>query len=184
MIVFLDTEFTDLLAPKLLSIGMVTLDGQEHYVELDLESDVGRRSMKAASEFVRYSGVIDQWGLVTGAKSTLWEMGRRTGEWLLNIAENTNARIEVAYDYSTDYELMEHVIRDAGLWQQVREVILPVNVNGITGTIDGELAAEECFRDLSMRGGRGLARHHALADALALKASYQAVKAIALNQRD
>ena len=122
-------------------------------------------------------------GLVTGAKSTLWEMGRRTGEWLLNIARNASGHIEVAYDYSTDYELMEYAIRDAGLWQQVREVIQPVNVNKITGTIHGELAAEECFRDLLMRGGRGLGRHHALADALALKASYHAVKAMALNGR-
>lgn len=36
---------------------------------------------------------------------------------------------------------MEYAIRDAGLWDQVREVVLPVNVDPITGTITGELAA-------------------------------------------
>ena len=31
MIDFLDTEFTSLLEPQLLSVGLVTLDGREHY---------------------------------------------------------------------------------------------------------------------------------------------------------
>ncbi len=81
MIVFIDTEFTDLLNPELLSIGLVTLDGREHYVELD---------------------------------------------------------------------------------------------------ITGELSAEACFRELN---NRGLQRHHALADALALRAAYIDVKAEALVQK-
>lgn len=80
-----------------------------------------------------------------------------------------------------DYELMEYTIRDSGLWDRVREGVLPVNVNPITGTISGELAAEECFRALGQRGGCGLKRHHALADALALRAAYIAVKAAALT---
>lgn len=75
---------------------------------------------------------------------------------------------------------MEYAIRDAGLWDQVREVVLPVDINSITGTIDGELTAKACFRELGKRGGRGLKRHHALADALALRAAYLDVKAAAL----
>lgn len=51
------------------------------------------------------------------------------------------------------------------------QVVIPVNVNSITGTIDGELAAEQCFRELGKHGGRGLKRHHALADAMALRAA-------------
>ena len=35
MLIFLDTEFTGLIAdPQLISIGLVTLDGQEFYAEL------------------------------------------------------------------------------------------------------------------------------------------------------
>ena len=34
MLVFLDTEFTDLLNPELLSLGLATLDGREFYAEL------------------------------------------------------------------------------------------------------------------------------------------------------
>ena len=34
MLVFLDTEFTNLLCPQLLSVGMVTLDEREFYAEI------------------------------------------------------------------------------------------------------------------------------------------------------
>lgn len=179
MIVFLDTEFTDLLQPELLSLGLVASDGREHYVELDLATDIGKARVKASSDFVRYGGILDLWGLIADSTVTAWEMGRRTGEWLLGLAAESGTRIEIAFDYSTDYELMENAIRDSGLWDRVREVVSPVNVGVLTGTIDGEIAAEECLREL---GTRGLQRHHALADALALRAAYMAVKDKALKR--
>lgn len=181
MLVFLDTEFTDLLSPELLSVGLVALDGREHYGELDLTTETGQARVKASSDFVRYGGVLDMWGLVPGTAGAEWEIGRCAGGWLLGLAAESSTLIEVAFDYSMDYELMEYAIRDAGLWEQVREVVLPVNINAITGTIDGELAAETCFRELGKRSGRRLKRHHALADALALRAAYMAVKAAALG---
>jgi hypothetical protein len=175
VIVFIDTEFTDLRNPELLSLGAVTLDGREHYVELDLSTDFGRARVKAASDFVKYDGgILDMWGLVPGAVGTQWEMGRRTGEWLLQLAAESGERIEVAFDYETDYELLEFEIRDSGLWDRVREVVVPVNIGTLTGAVNGDLAAEEFFRQVARRG---LRRHHALADALALRAAYQAVKA-------
>ncbi|MDP1740977.1 hypothetical protein [Polaromonas sp.] len=177
MIVFLDIEFTDLLDPQLLSLGLADLEGHEFYAELDLESAIGKARLKTSSEFVRYNGVIDQWGLVSGASGTEWEMGRRAGEWILGLATGTGRSIEIAFDYSMDYELLEYAIRDAGLWEQVREVVIPRNIDAISGTITGELAAEECYRSLKTRG---LARHHALADALALRAAYLAKSAALL----
>ena len=180
MLVFLDTEFTDILNPELLSLGLVTLDGREHYAELDLTTDAGKARVESSSDFVRYGGILDMWGLVPGATDTEWEMGRRTGEWLLGLAAESDTKIEVAFDYSMDYELMEYAIRDAGLWNQVREVVFPVNVNPMTGTITGELGAEACFREL---GKRGLKRHHALADALALRAAYIDVRSAALAHK-
>lgn len=50
-IVFIDTEFTDLLLPELLSFGLVTLDDREHYVELDLTTDIGKARVKASGDF-------------------------------------------------------------------------------------------------------------------------------------
>ena len=176
MLVFLDTEFTDLLQPELLSLGLVALNGlggqEEHYVELDLSTDIGKARVKASGKFVR-AGVLDMWGLVPGATCTEWEMGRRTGEWLLALAEKSRTRVEVGFDYSTDFELLEYVIRDSRLWDRVREVVIPVNISSITGTIEGELASEESYRET---GRRGLKRHHALADVLALRAAYVQVK--------
>lgn len=51
MLVFLDTEFTDILNPELLSLGLVTLDGREHYAELDLTTDAGKARVDSSSDF-------------------------------------------------------------------------------------------------------------------------------------
>jgi hypothetical protein len=184
MLIFLDTEFTNLLGPQLLSLGLVTNDAVEHYVELDMNSEIGRRRRKASSEFVRHEGVLHQWGTIEGAACSEWEMGRRTGEWLLDQAARAKAetgtqsaemgtRVEIAFDYPTDFELLEEVIRESRLWDQVREVVRPVNVAKLVGTSAGELAAEEAFAKIR---SRGLKRHHALADAWALRAAYLAVR--------
>lgn len=180
MIAFIDTEFTDFLAPELLSVGLVTLDGRELYCELDLESVDGKDQIHRASEFVKFEGVLSQWGRIPNAACTAFDMGLRVGEWLIGLAaesQNPDEIIDIAFDYGMDYELLEYSIRDTGLWEQVRELVSPVNVNPITGTVAGELAADECFRELRCRG---LHRHHALADALALRAAYMAVKDAAL----
>ena len=174
---FLRCELTDVFHPELLSLGLVALDGAEHYVELDLESVTGKARVKSSSDFVRHGGVLDLWGLVKGAESSQWELGRRTGDWLLALSQKSGTRVEVAFDYSTDWELMVAAIRDSGLWDQVRESLLPADVSPLTGTIDGELAAEECFRGMA---NRGLRRHHALADALAVRAAYLAGKGNAM----
>lgn len=177
---FLDCEFTNLLCPELLSLGLVTNHGIEHYVELDMKSDVGKVREKASSDFVQYGGVLDLFGLFPSATCTPWELGRRTAEWLLGFAESARTRVEVLFDYSVNYELMAYAIRESGLWDRVREVIRPVNVGRLTGTIQGELAAEECFRELS-KHKPPLSRHHALADAWALRQAYLAAKRAALE---
>jgi hypothetical protein len=176
-ILFLDAEFTDMLNPELLSMAMVTRDGREFYAELDLKSPTGKARHAASSDFVKY-GIFEFWGQVPGASCTALEMGRRAAEWLLMVAADTDSKLTMAFDYPMDYELLEYAIRDAGLWEQVRDVVVPLNINNVTGNITGELAAEHCYEQLCKPGGRGLHRHHALADALALRAAY-----IALNPR-
>lgn len=85
-------------APELLSLGLVELAGAEHYVEVDLDTEIGKARMRASSEFVRWSGVLDHWRLVEGATATQWEMGRRTGNWLLQRAKMSGTRVDVCYD--------------------------------------------------------------------------------------
>jgi hypothetical protein len=179
-LVFLDAEFTQFINVELLSIGMVTLadETRELYVELNMTTDVGNARRASSSDFVKYEGVLEQWGAVPGATSTDWEMGRRAGEWLLAIAEEFETRVEVAFDYPIDFELLEYAVRDSGLWDQVREVVWPVDVGALTGSIHGELVTEDAYRALKQRG---LGRHHALADAHALRVAYRATKDITLR---
>lgn len=180
-VAFLDTEFTSLLEPELLSLGLVTLDGREHYVELDLSTDIGQARCKASSDFVRYDGVLDLWGVVPGAAATYLEIGRRTGEWLLGLAAESGTRVEVCFDYPVDWKLMECAIRDAGLWERVRDAVGACNIEPLTGCPEGEIAADECYREIQRRG---LTRHHALADANALRAAYIAAKASAVQMAE
>lgn len=172
MPVYLDTEFTDLHAPELLSMGLVTLDGREFYAELDLSTDLGRTRRATASSFV-VNTVLSQWNLVRGATFTQHEMGRRVGEWLLGLAAESGSRIELAFDYPADIELLEVAVRDAGIWDQVQEAVAPVNIDRLTGTNDGERAAQAALQEIEVV--RGLRRHHALADAHALRAAHRAV---------
>lgn len=173
---FLDCEFTNFNQPELLSLGMVELAGAEHYVELDLETALGKCRKAASSEFVQDGGLLGLFGVVLASKTTTSGMGRRTGDWLLKLAPQSGQKVEVWFDCGTDWELTEEAIRAAGIWSDAREVVRPLNVGALTGAIDGELAVGACFRQLRPRG---LTRHHALADALALRARYVAVKGIA-----
>ena len=74
MLLFLDTEFTDLINdPRLLSVGIVsaTEDGSEFYAEVNNHS-----RLSAANDFVQ-DGVIPQFGNVPGATCSYRELHRR-----------------------------------------------------------------------------------------------------------
>lgn len=175
MLIFLDTKFTDLIQPELLSIGMAAEDLQELYVELDLATPEGQLLRDVASDFVKHGPVLEQWGRIPGATVPVLEMGRRAGQWLLKLHEEHQEPLTIAFNYSTDYELLGYATRDAGLWEQVREFVQPQDVDRLISTIEGELATEAAFQDIAKH--RNLRRHHSLADALALRAAYEAVRA-------
>ena len=124
-IAFLDTEFTDLRSPELLSLGLVTLDGREHYAELDLTTGAGRARVASASDFVRHGGILGMWGIVPDASATEWGIGRRTADWLITLARESGEPVSIAFDYSVDYALLEDVIRDCGAWEEVGPVVRP-----------------------------------------------------------
>jgi hypothetical protein len=171
-VIYLDTEFTDLLAPELLSLAMVSARGDEHYVELDIESPSGANTLAHASDVVRHNGVLDQWGRVPGSESSYEQMGWRTALWLQDQVHRNGQPAYVAFDYPTDYELLEHVLRDAGRWDALRQFVRPVNVAEISSRIDGALGAAAMYEAMRRRG---IERHHALADAHALRAACLAI---------
>jgi hypothetical protein len=169
-----DCEFTSLLDPHLLSVGLVTLDGREMYAELALESEVGQARLAATPWDVREGVIEDKWSLFPASVcDSDWSLGRRVGEWLLGVAESdTSGRVRLLYDYSTDLELLVGVLEECNLWPQVRVVANERNVAAETGRVGCELASEACFRSLRRRQPP-LYRHHALADALALRAGWR-----------
>src|SRR5688572_4786355 len=98
MKVFLDTEFSNFMHPRLLSIGLVTLEEpiREIYLELDLSTLEGQARRRAANDFVK-SEVLPLWGRVPRARVSLFEMCRRIPAWLDELA--TSGVVEVLFDY-------------------------------------------------------------------------------------
>ena len=172
-LVFLDTEFTDLDEPNLLSIGMVSDAGDELYVELELGTDDARDRMRVVSDFVRTGPVLTQWGLVPGAALPHKAMGRRAGEWIVGIAARVGGDVEVLSDCLLDFQLLEGALRHGGMLDEVHLIVRHDAIEYVMQRPRGQAAfvieLERVGRE------RGLQQHHALADALALKAAYVAV---------
>jgi hypothetical protein len=160
-IVFVDCEFTNLADPRLLSIGLVCDDGCELYVEL-----TGESHLTDAATFV-LDTVVPQFGLMPHAVATQIELGKCVGTWLLGLGDQS---ITVCYDYHADMDLLEAGLRSAGLWTQLSPVIKPTRVGYLIGESGVESAMEASWT--ASFAADGVGRHHALADARALRAGY------------
>jgi uncharacterized protein (DUF2384 family) len=182
--VFVDTEFTSLLDPHLLPVGLVTPDGREHCVELDLASEF-RRARLAITPWDVRENILDKFGAMPDAKcDSEWKLGQRVGTWLLRLAEGSpDGRIELLYDYGVDYELLVSALDECNLWPQVRVAASQANIGAQTGTLRPELASDATFRALRRRTP-SLLRHHALEDALALRAALQTWHSVQERSRD
>ena len=95
MIVFLDTEFTNLKCPDLISLALVCEDGREFYCErtdfyLEQCSDFGKEI------------VLPLLGRVPGAACTSNELTDRLREWFKQFPELPI----VVYDYETDWHFL------------------------------------------------------------------------------
>jgi hypothetical protein len=159
--IFLDTEFTHFRDGQLLSLGLVTDDGHECYVEV---ADSIRHSQ--ASDFCR-DVVIRQFGLVPGAAvRDDATAGARVAEWL----ETFGQPITISYDYKLDWRFLESALRAAGKWEGLASRLRPDDVAGVAapGT-PGEAAQNAVFET-----SRWPSRHHALVDARALCAAWLA----------
>lgn len=95
MLVFLDTEFTDFLNCELISIGMVSEDGQyELYLErVDYP-------LEWCNQFVR-AAVLPQLGQAEPALNRA-ELMKHLAAWFAGLAQN----VTIACDSSTDWELL------------------------------------------------------------------------------
>lgn len=162
MFVFLDTEFTDFVNPKLLSLALVGEDGREFYAErMDYDPTV-------CSDFVR-DAVLPLFGRVPGTSCNSEQFTARVRDWFEQLREP----VTVLFDYCADRDLLNRIASgypsaDLGppanvsqkiqLWENT--VCDPIFVQAATGTYSDQWP-----------------RHHALADARALMAGYRAWRA-------
>ncbi len=161
MKVFIDAEFTSLNAPDLLSIGLVADDGRECYVELA----VARRRVNACVQ----ERIAPYLGLMPVRAATRQDLGRFIGEWLLTLGQRS---IDVVYDFHADFEWLEDALRAAGLWSRLSGMLLPHKVAYLARQRYSDEAMDTSWTASS--SADGIARHHALADARALRAGYEA----------
>lgn len=150
MILFLDTEFTDLgLDPKLISIGLVAEDGvREFYAELNISAPEGEYSY-----FVR-EAVLPH--LAGGVARMEWhELSLRLGNWI----ESLDGSVQIATDSpSWDWPWIQELFMEPGTW--------PENLGAKPIVLD--FAGRRAFNEaVETAFAGGLRRHHALDDAKA-----------------
>jgi 3' exoribonuclease, RNase T-like len=146
---FLDTEFADITNRHLISIALVSDDGREFYCE---QSDF---PANACSSFVQRT-VLPLLGRRKDDIASRMELQSRLLKWLGQF-RGTNP-VVIGSDYRGDWDLMAAAIGGSvPSWVQGRD---------ISAQIDEVLVAQ-FFSDT------GLARHHALHDAIANRFSYR-----------
>jgi hypothetical protein len=151
--VFLDTEFTDFFAPKLISLGMVAATGEECYVELPF-------LMNECSDFVRET-VLPLLNVYPDAHCIHSELRTRLLKWL-EIVRRAGQAVEICFDYQTDWDLLI-----AALDYRVPSWITSRNVTNETNELmldDSWQRAKEANIDHE---------HHALSDAKALAYAFR-----------
>jgi len=155
MLVFLDTEFTDFVQIDLISIGLVTEDGREFYAE---RNDYHRED---CSSFV-VAEVLPLLNRVPGAKCSSAHLSFRLREWFASLEKS----VTVAFDYTSDWELLADAL------QGERLTDLPANLSEKL-FIDHEVLSDAKFREAYENSFEpNWPRHHALADARALRNGY------------
>jgi hypothetical protein len=157
MLAFLDTEFTQIQQPELISVGLVSELGHEFYAEL---SDFPRDK---CSEFV-HGEVLPLFGRVAGALCSKSELARRLPEWFHSLGERTI----VIFDYDVDWELLSLAFRfDGG--SVPTSIDTPLCLSGL-------IVTDPVYQDAFNRSlSEVWPRHHALADARAIHAGYRAL---------
>lgn len=150
----------------MLSIGIVG-SSVEFYAELDAPSwaKVVRRARQR--QFL-HRAVLCQFGRLDGTQHSLEGIAHETARWLRSRGGDA---LEVAYDYSVDFSLLEDLLAMSDPSLLIR--LSAVHIGYMLEDSCGETAAIANWCD--SHETRGLQRHHALADALALKARFEAV---------
>lgn len=157
MLVFLDTEFTDLVRPDLISLALVSEDGREFYAE---RTDY---TATRCTEFVRET-VLPLLGRVPGASCTDKELTERVRAWLKELPEPAI----IIYDFATDWHLLAVTMLGRPHSKPPGNFATPL-------FLDSHAISHPVFETASNAVfSQDWPPHHALADARALMAGYRA----------
>lgn len=161
LIVFLDTEYTDAIDIDLISIALVTEDGQEFYAE---RSDYRK---EACSEFVHVA-VLPLLGAPANRVLTREQLAVELRAWLTALPNE----VAICADDRTDYELLHDALDGE----------LPRNITLIDE--DWDLALTVTWGEAVARyhAQPGCPWHHALHDARAFLAGWKAMQAEAVQK--
>ena len=171
--VFIDTEFLEAASGTcFLSAAFLGQDDSELYGERSRE-EVEALLQLHPNDFVSEQ-VLPQLGL---EPTVPWEgLAAQLVEWLDGLGA---ADVEMIYDYSGDYLLVEQLLTAAPRPPRAR--LHPTNVSYLLGDEDGLRAAESAWEMLE--SVRGIKRHHALADAYSLRLRFSTVHPLGTEHR-
>lgn len=159
MLIFLDTEFTDLDQPKLISLALVTADGREFYVE---RNDFWEQD---CSDFVQ-ENVLPFLNQVPEAACNRAELSRRLCAWFDSLHEPAT----LVFDFTGDWLLL---LQACGGGKPPSNIADKLHLDNHTICHPIFEKAQNAVYDQDQT----LPAHHALADARALKAGYEALVA-------
>lgn len=171
MLVFLDTEFTDLVeGARLISLGLVAANGATFYAETS-----PAEWCDEASDFV-VEAVVPH---LAGAPEARIGIASRLAAWLQALPDPP---VQLVLDSAYDWVQVRELFDQHGGWPAClasRPVYFAPWSSESTAVQDAaEAARTGYFRD------HGLPEHHALNDAHALRLSYAAVRRILDGRAD
>lgn len=151
MLIFIDTEFTDFKQAELISLGLVSEDGQhEFYAELPV-------NLARCNDFV-IATVLPLLGKIAGAKSSKQELTTRLKQWLADFADQQPV---ICFDYEGDWQLFCAAMND-----EIPEWLGAKNIDHQLDPLELQLFFIE----------NKLSQHHALYDARANRHAFRADK--------
>ena len=148
MLLFIDTEFTDLFDPVLISVGIVAQRGQEFYAEIPFLED-------ECTAFVRKT-VLPLLGKELDAACTKFELRSRILTWIETVRQ-PREEIVICADNQIDIDLLRDALD-----------------HRLPGWMECCLIGDDVDPSLIKRffAENGLPRHHALHDARANRYAY------------
>jgi hypothetical protein len=164
MIVYLDTEFSDFFDSELLSLGLVTGDGRELYIERADAAEIN------TSDFVK-AEVLPLFGRESPVVLPYEEIGDRVIAWFDELrGGDRSVAIEVISDSELDHRLLIDLLPSPAWFRSVN-VIDKLVQNLLSGRQwDRYVKEAEAWH---LRVG---VEHHALVDARIMARAFEAAK--------